>query len=255
MSISSSPLRAREYSSSPAQTHEYSLLALLAHVVSAREFMNWPLYHCISIKGGTQQHRHLSFVFVFVFVSGQPCSGDLRPPVQKRLRSPSASLRHHTLQEPHGRDWLAIDNYLQQYVCYYGPPKRIGRAIESNPVDIDLGKGGQGNAISRRQAIIKMDKDGSFYIKNLGKSSILINSKEVHTGQSQKLHSNYLVEAQFTIVSVAVQLPLPTKPDVEMADGGHNMALLKPVGGIGCGELDKSPCAIILIHEDCSNFG
>ncbi|KAL2319455.1 hypothetical protein Fmac_028424 [Flemingia macrophylla] len=45
---------------------------------------------------GTQQHRHLSFVFVFV--SGQPCSGDLRPPIQKRLRSPSASLRHHALQ-------------------------------------------------------------------------------------------------------------------------------------------------------------
>ncbi|KAL2330776.1 hypothetical protein Fmac_018357 [Flemingia macrophylla] len=42
------------------------------------------------------QHRHLSFIFVFV--SGQPCSGDLRPPVQKRLRSPSASLRHHALQ-------------------------------------------------------------------------------------------------------------------------------------------------------------
>ncbi|KAL2334159.1 hypothetical protein Fmac_015372 [Flemingia macrophylla] len=48
---------------------------------------------------GTQQHRHLYFVFVFVFVSGQPCSGDLRPPVQKRLSSRSASLRHHALQD------------------------------------------------------------------------------------------------------------------------------------------------------------
>ncbi|KAL2328588.1 hypothetical protein Fmac_022015 [Flemingia macrophylla] len=190
-------------------------------------------------KEGTQQHRHL--FFVFVFVSGQPCSGDLRPPVHKRLRSPSESLRHHALQ---------------------GPPKRIGRAIEGNPVDIDLGKGGQGNAISRRQAIIKMDKDGSFYIKTLGKSSILVNSKEVHTGQSQKLHSNYLVENIFVSVkgiklSEADVILLVTMlyTNMEMADGGHSMALLKPVGGIGCGELDKSPCAVILIHEDCSNFG
>ncbi|KAK7351732.1 hypothetical protein VNO77_11393 [Canavalia gladiata] len=72
----------------------------------------------------------------------------------------------------------------------------LGRATEGVPVDIDLGKGGYSNAISRRQAIIKMDKDGSFYIKNFGKSSILVNSKEVHTGQSQKLHSNYLIEVR-----------------------------------------------------------
>ncbi|KAL2339214.1 hypothetical protein Fmac_013660 [Flemingia macrophylla] len=46
-------------------------------------------------KFSTQQHRHLSFVFVFV---SPPCSGDLRPPLHKRLRSSSASLRHHALQ-------------------------------------------------------------------------------------------------------------------------------------------------------------
>lgn len=76
------------------------------------------------------------------------------------------------------------------------PEVLLGRATEGIPVDIDLGKGGHGNAISRRQAIIKMDKDGSFCIKNFGKSSILVNSKEVHTGQSQRLHSNYLIEVR-----------------------------------------------------------
>lgn len=76
------------------------------------------------------------------------------------------------------------------------PEVLLGRATEGIPVDIDLGKGGHGNAISRRQAIIKMDKDGSFYIKNSGKSSILVNSKEVHTGQSQRLHSNQLIEVR-----------------------------------------------------------
>ena len=47
---------------------------------------------------------------------------------------------------------------------------------------------------SPAKAIIKMDKDGSFYIKNLGKSPILVNNKEVHTGQSQRLHSDCLIE-------------------------------------------------------------
>ncbi|CAL0327003.1 unnamed protein product [Lupinus luteus] len=70
----------------------------------------------------------------------------------------------------------------------------IGRATESVPVDIDLGKEGFANKISRRQAVIKMDKDGFFYIKNFGKGSILVNSKEVHNGQSQRLHSNCLIE-------------------------------------------------------------
>ncbi|KAL2331410.1 hypothetical protein Fmac_018991 [Flemingia macrophylla] len=50
--------------------------------------------HAIQLKSkGTHQHRHLSFIFVLV--SGQPCSGDLRRPVQKRLSGRSASLRHH----------------------------------------------------------------------------------------------------------------------------------------------------------------
>ncbi|KAK7310941.1 hypothetical protein RJT34_08752 [Clitoria ternatea] len=76
------------------------------------------------------------------------------------------------------------------------PEVLLGRAAEGVPVDIDLGKEGHGNAISRRQAIIKMDKDGSFYIKNVGKSSILVNSKEVHASQSQRLDSSYLIEVR-----------------------------------------------------------
>ncbi|KAL2336739.1 hypothetical protein Fmac_011185 [Flemingia macrophylla] len=44
---------------------------------------------------------------------------------------------------------LAPATYGHQSRKGLGPPKRIGRAIEGNPVDIDLGKGGQGNAISR----------------------------------------------------------------------------------------------------------
>lgn len=74
----------------------------------------------------------------------------------------------------------------------------VGRSTEGFHVDIDLGKGGCANLISRRQAIIKMDKDGSFFIKNIGRSSMLINSTELHTGQSQRLLSNYLIELKGT---------------------------------------------------------
>ncbi|GAU34917.1 hypothetical protein TSUD_312480 [Trifolium subterraneum] len=70
----------------------------------------------------------------------------------------------------------------------------LGRATEGAHVDIDLGKGGCSNLISRRQAIIKMDKDGSFYIKNVGRCMMLINEKELPTGQTQRLDSSYLIE-------------------------------------------------------------
>jgi predicted component of type VI protein secretion system len=39
-----------------------------------------------------------------------------------------------------------------------------------------------------------MDKDGSFYIKNVGRCLMLINEKELPTGQTQRLDSNYLIE-------------------------------------------------------------
>ncbi|KAL2326398.1 hypothetical protein Fmac_025456 [Flemingia macrophylla] len=54
---------------------------------------------------------------------------------------------------------------------------------------------------------------------------------------------------------VAGSINLLFEIDVEMADGGHNMALLKPVGGIGCGELDKSPCAVAdVIIQDGQSY-
>ncbi|KAI9113159.1 hypothetical protein K1719_015684 [Acacia pycnantha] len=104
----------------------------------------------------------------------------------------------------------SADSYMQRIIASQGalailydrnwkhyikkPEVILGRATEDVPVDIDLGRGVNGNKISRRQAIIKMDKVGSFYLKNLGKSSILVNNKEVHFGQSQQLSSGCLIE-------------------------------------------------------------
>ncbi|XP_017631427.1 uncharacterized protein LOC108474052 isoform X2 [Gossypium arboreum] len=70
----------------------------------------------------------------------------------------------------------------------------LGRATMDVDVDIDLGREGRANKISRRQAIIKMEGDGSFSLKNLGKSSIFLNGKEVSTGQLMGLASSSLIE-------------------------------------------------------------
>lgn len=70
----------------------------------------------------------------------------------------------------------------------------LGRSTEDNEVDIDLGKEGLHNKISRRQAVIKMEGDGSFFLKNLGKGSIFLNGKEVTIGQLVSLSSSNLIE-------------------------------------------------------------
>ncbi|KAJ9147007.1 hypothetical protein P3X46_029215 [Hevea brasiliensis] len=70
----------------------------------------------------------------------------------------------------------------------------LGRATNDMEVDIDLGREGPANKISRRQALVKMEADGSFFLKNLGKSLVFLNGKEVATGQSMSLGSNSLIE-------------------------------------------------------------
>lgn len=70
----------------------------------------------------------------------------------------------------------------------------LGRATEDVIVDIDLGREGSGNKISRRQAIIKIDQDGFFSLKNLGKCSISINNKDVAPGHCLRLNSGCFIE-------------------------------------------------------------
>ncbi|WCJ43539.1 Forkhead-associated (FHA) domain-containing protein [Euphorbia peplus] len=70
----------------------------------------------------------------------------------------------------------------------------LGRATEDVEIDIDLGREGPANKISRRQALIRMETDGSFLLKNLGKSLVFLNGQEVATGQSMILGSGSLIE-------------------------------------------------------------
>lgn len=92
----------------------------------------------------------------------------------------------------HGAFAILYGRYSKHYIKK--PEVLLGRATEDVFVDIDLGREGRANKISRRQAIIKMDQGGSFYLKNLGKFSISVNNKEVAPGQSLGLISSCLIE-------------------------------------------------------------
>ncbi|CAM8938400.1 unnamed protein product [Rhodiola kirilowii] len=70
----------------------------------------------------------------------------------------------------------------------------VGRETDDSHVDIDLGAEGCAQKVSRRQAVIKLEADGKFYIKNIGKRSIYKNNLEVATGQIVRLQSGNLIE-------------------------------------------------------------
>lgn len=74
----------------------------------------------------------------------------------------------------------------------------LGRATQDVNVDINLGREAHGNKISRRQAIIKMDNDGSFHLRNYGRQSIYVNGKEVVHGEDVTLVSGSLLEIRGT---------------------------------------------------------
>ncbi|XP_075489593.1 uncharacterized protein LOC142528430 [Primulina tabacum] len=82
--------------------------------------------------------------------------------------------------------------HLRHYITK--PEIVLGRSTEDAYVDIDLRKEGRANKISRRQAIIKMEADGSFFLKNLGKSSMSVNGMTIETGQLLSLSCSCLIE-------------------------------------------------------------
>lgn len=76
------------------------------------------------------------------------------------------------------------------------PEVLLGRASEDVKVDIDLGREGRDNKISRRQATIKMDMHGLFHLRNIGKYPIHVNGKEVLPKQSLILTSGSFIEVR-----------------------------------------------------------
>ncbi|KAL9273111.1 Microspherule protein 1-like protein [Drosera capensis] len=96
------------------------------------------------------------------------------------------------------------------------PEVLLGRAANDVFVDIDLGREGPAKKISRQQAIIRMERDGSFHLKNLGKFPASVNGKEVYLGQSHRPQPNCLIEIQaisfiFDMIRVHVKRYLDNK--------------------------------------------
>jgi hypothetical protein len=92
----------------------------------------------------------------------------------------------------HGAFAVIYGLHLRYYIK--DPEVTLGRETEDVKVDIDLGKEGRANKISRRQAVIKMDEAGSFHIKNIGKCPIFVNSKEIPSCKRINLSSDSLIE-------------------------------------------------------------
>ncbi|KAK7250790.1 hypothetical protein RIF29_33467 [Crotalaria pallida] len=108
-----------------------------------------------------------------------------------RLEQSAKSSMHRAIAS---HDALAVlyGNNLTEYIRTN--EVILGRGTDEMAVDIDLGREGNASKISRRQALIKMEANGSFIIKNLGKCSIFLNGKEVATGQARGLSASSLIE-------------------------------------------------------------
>ncbi|XP_019057891.1 PREDICTED: uncharacterized protein LOC104813234 [Tarenaya hassleriana] len=104
------------------------------------------------------------------------------------------SARSHMERELVSRGALAI-LYGENSRYYIKKPEvLLGRATGEYPIDIDLGKSGTITKVSRRQALISLKNDGSFYIKNLGKFPISVNGEEFGYGTVKKLKNDALIE-------------------------------------------------------------
>ncbi|KAL6552231.1 hypothetical protein OROGR_008385 [Orobanche gracilis] len=81
---------------------------------------------------------------------------------------------------------ILYGRHLRHYIKK--PEVLLGRSTNDLDVDIDLRKEGRANTISRRQS------HGSFFIKNLGKSSVSVNGMAVATGHLLNLSPICLIE-------------------------------------------------------------
>ncbi|KAK9220369.1 hypothetical protein WN943_009019 [Citrus x changshan-huyou] len=111
----------------------------------------------------------------------------------------------------HGAFAILYGRHSKHYIKK--PEVLLGRATEEVVVDIDLGREGRTNKISRRQAMINMDEAGSFHLKNLGKCPILVNNKEVPPRQSQGLGSSCLIERQFFELEICLTKSEPSESE------------------------------------------
>lgn len=85
-----------------------------------------------------------------------------------------------------------------RYLRYEMKSKEIvlGRTAGDAVVDVDLSEEGDAAKISRRQAVIKLKRDGEFYVHNVGRATIFVNGRSVPTGKRMRLTHCCLVEVR-----------------------------------------------------------
>ncbi|CAI9116854.1 OLC1v1018125C4 [Oldenlandia corymbosa var. corymbosa] len=74
------------------------------------------------------------------------------------------------------------------------PEVLLGRGTEDVKVDIDLGREFHANKISRRQATLKLEADGTFHLRNHGKAPIFVNGEVIMPENTFLLKSGCLIE-------------------------------------------------------------
>jgi len=72
----------------------------------------------------------------------------------------------------------------------------LGRTTGESVVDVDLAEEGDASKVSRKQALIKLKRDGEFYIHNIGRATLFINGRPVPTGKRRTLSHCCLVEVR-----------------------------------------------------------
>ncbi|XP_047342585.1 uncharacterized protein LOC124946069 [Impatiens glandulifera] len=111
-----------------------------------------------------------------------------------RLEQAAMSYMHRAIAY---KDALAV--LYGRHIKYFIRKREVllGRTTTDHcRVDIDLSKEGKASKISRRQAIIRMDEDGSFTMKNLGNGQVFVNGKQVAPKQTANLPSNCLIDVR-----------------------------------------------------------
>lgn len=136
---------------------------------------------------------------------------DLSPDDQDVYHNPRVlRYQHEDARKTIVRLEQAADAYVQRSIAAQGalavlygrrsrhfikkPEVLLGRGTEDFKVDIDLGREARANKISRRQATLKMEIDGSFLLKNHGKCPTFVNGKELLPGHNVNLISGCLIE-------------------------------------------------------------
>jgi len=131
--------------------------------------------------------------------------------VSERIRMNIRRKEYEKLQNTEGKFILSLEKALElekqrnsnsmallrgKKLRYWMTKKSIllGRDSPGNKVDVNLEIETHCSRVSRKQAQIKLKRDGNFYLKNIGKNLMFVNGKPVESNKTRKLLDKCLVE-------------------------------------------------------------